>query len=237
MHIKGGFEKAKVYIESHSELGQDKIPQGPCITISRETGAGSDLVSEHLIEFFKENIQNKNVNWSIFDRNLIEKVMEDHNLPGALSDYFSEDKKSKITSMIDELFGVHPPLWTILQKTSSTILNLAQVGYVVIVGRGGNIITSKLKNCIHVRLVGNLEDRILHIENHYSVGRKEAIEFIKKEDANRKNYIFTNFKKQIDDPAFYHLVINTSLITHSEAAYLICNLTKRRFPELFGNNQ
>jgi hypothetical protein len=235
MHIKGGFEKAKVYIESHSLLGQDKVPQGPCITISRETGAGSDMVSEHLIEFFKEKIKNKNVNWSIFDRNLIEKVMEDHNLPGTLNDYFSEEKKSKFTSMIDELFGVHPPLWTILQKTSSTILNLAQLGYVVIVGRGGNIITSKLKNCIHVRLVGNLEDRIAHVENHYNIGRKESIEFIKKEDLNRKNYILTNFKKQIDDPALYHLIINTSLVPYAETAKLIGDLAKSRFPDLFSN--
>ncbi len=233
MHIKSGFEKAKQYIESHSELGQDKIPQGPCITISRETGAGSDMVSEHLIDFLKAHIKNKSINWSIFDRNLIEKVIEDHHLPGTLNDYFSEDKKSKFTSMINELFGVHPPLWTILQKTSSTILNLAQVGYVVIVGRGGNIITAKLKNCIHVRLTGNLEDRIIHVENHYSIGRKEAIEFIKKEDINRKNYIFTNFRKQIDDPSIYHLIINTSLVSYEETAGIIGKLAINRFPEIF----
>jgi len=234
MHIKGGFEKAKEYIESHSRLGNDKIPQGPCITISRETGAGSDLVSEYLIDFFKEKSKIMNIDWSVFDRNLIEKVIEDHNLPGTLNDYFSEEKKSKFASMINELFGVHPPLWSILQKTSSTILNLAQVGYVIIVGRGANIITAKLKNCIHIRLTANLEDRIHHVENHYSVGRKEAIEFIKKEDTNRRNYILTNFKKQIDDPSIYHLIINTSMLNHKETAEVIGTLAESRFRDLFG---
>jgi hypothetical protein len=233
MHIKGGFEKAKKYIESHSKLGQDKLPQGPCITISRETGAGSDVVAENLIDFLKSRIKNKEVNWSVFDRNLLEKVIEDHNLPLSLNDYFSAENRSKFTNMINELFGVHPPMWTVIQRMSSTILNIAQVGYVVIVGRGSNIITAKLKNSIHVRLVANLEDRIKHIQEHYSIGRKEAIEFIKKEDLSRKNYVLNNFKKQIDDPLLYHLIINTSLISYKDTAEIIGNYVIKRFPELF----
>jgi len=135
--------------------------------------------------------------------------------------------------MINELFGVHPPMWTVIQRMSSTILNIAQVGYVVIVGRGSNIITAKLKNSIHVRLVANLEDRIKHIQEHYSIGRKEAIEFIKKEDLSRKNYVLNNFKKQIDDPLLYHLIINTSLISYKDTAEIIGNYVIKRFPELF----
>ena len=56
--------------------------------------------------------------------------------------------------------GLHPSSWTLVQQTNATILQLAQMGNVILVGRGATVITSKLNNVFHVRLVGSLEKRI-----------------------------------------------------------------------------
>ena len=72
----------------------------------------------------------------------------------------SEKKHSDIKSYITELFSNQPASWTLVQKTMSTILQLAEAGNSIIIGRGGSIITANLKNTLHIRLVANLQDRV-----------------------------------------------------------------------------
>ena len=114
--ITGSYEKAKKYIESHQGNSSDKnkFANGPCITISREVGAGGDAVSNRLYELFQKNRRYEHTNWAVFDKNLIEKVIEDHNLPEKLSEYLEEDKITEINSMVSELLGLHPPMWLIV---------------------------------------------------------------------------------------------------------------------------
>ncbi len=237
MIVKGAFEKARVYIESHSDLSKDsehyKIKPGPCITISRETGAGADVVSELLVEFFKSYKTLNPQPWTIFDKNLIEKVLEDHHLPHKLSQYMVEDKISDIKSDLNDLLGIHPPAWMMVKNTTKTILQLAHLGNVIIVGRAGNVITANLPNVFHIRLVSTLEARTRHIMQLYNYNRKEASDFIKQEDIARKNYFAKYFGKRVDDPELYHLILNTGLLGYEEAAKIIGNSVLSKFHELF----
>ncbi len=236
MIVKGALEKAKLYIESHSKDSDQKHKStklGPCITLSRETGAGADRVSQSLVEFFQPFSEESSIPWTIFDKNLIEKVLEDHHLPQKLEQYLVEDKLSELKSTMNELFGIHPHAWILVSKTSSTIIQLAHKGNVIIVGRAANVITSKLKNTFHVRLVAPLEARIPHVEEIYNLSRKEAIEFIKKEDLARKNYLKKYFNKDVDDPLLYHMIINTAQIPYRKAARMIGLAVLEKFHELF----
>ena len=236
MIVKGSLEKAKLYIESHSKDSghiNKRLNQGPCITISRETGAGADLVSGALVKFFQPYSDENSPPWTVFDRNLIEKVLEDHHLPHKLSQYFVEDKLSEFKSTVNELLGIHPHAWVLINKTTSTILQLAQIGNCVIVGRAGNVITARLKNCFHVRLVAPIDYRIPHVMEIYNLDRKEAIEFIRKEDAARRNYFNKYFNKNIDDPLLYHIIVNTGNIGYKKAAQIIGRAVIENFSNMF----
>lgn len=236
MIVQGAFEKARLYIESRSkssEFNRHRVKQGPCITISRETGAGADRVSEAIIEFFKPFNDEYIHPWTVFDKNLIEKVIEDHHLPHKLSQYFIEDRLSELKSTVNELLGIHPHTWLLVSKTTSTILQLAHIGNVVIVGRAANIITAGQKNAFHVRLVAPMENRIKHVEEICDKTRKEAIEYIHKEDQARSNYLKKYFNRDVNDLSSYHLVINTGLIPYEKAARYICEAVMETFPELF----
>ena len=236
MKVKGAFEKARIYIESRSRQPEEirgRIKKGPCITISRETGAGADKVSEELIKFFNPINDEYIHSWTVFDKNLIEKVIEDHHLPEKLSQYFIEDKLSEIKSTVNELLGIHPSSWILVNKTTSTILQLAQLGNVIIVGRGGNIITIHMQNTFHVRLIAPMENRIKHIEDICNMTRKEALDYIIKEDNARRNYIKKYFHKDVFDLNMYHLIINTGLITYEKAARTIGEAVMEMYPDLF----
>ncbi len=236
MIVKGALEKAKLYIESHAKDSDQEhkiTKQGPCITLSRETGAGADIVGEEIVKYMQPFSEEDSAPWTVFDRNLIEKVIEDHHLPQKLNQYLVEDKLSELKSTMNEILGIHPHAWVLVNKTASTILHLAHKGNVVIVGRAANIITAKLKNTFHVRLVAPLEARIPHVEEVYNLNRKEAIEFIKKEDLARKNYLKKYFGKDIEDPLLYNMMVNSSQIPYKKAARMIGLAVLEKYPEMF----
>ena len=232
----GAYEKSKRYIESHtvkSEQSFIKKKLYPCITISRQTGAGSKPVCEKLIEIMDDYSEFEGVKWAFFDRSLIEKVLEDHHLPAQISNYMHEGKYKHLTSAVNELLGLKPSEWTIIHKTTDTILQLARMGNVVIVGRAANIITSKLKNTFHVRLIASVEKRVEHIKSLMNVSEKDAMNYIKREDEDRKQYFKSYFNADIDDPLLYHMTVNTDLLTHKGAAYLIAEAVVLKFSHLF----
>ncbi len=239
MPVKGPFEKAKLYIESHPKISEELVVKnkinnpGPCITISREAGARADVISEKLVAFLQKYYTDNQAPWTIFDKNLIEKVIQDHHLPQSLSKLMEEEKYSAVKSLMIELLGGQPPIFTLIHKTTETILQLAQLGNVIILDRAANIITSKLHNTYHVRLVAPLEYRIEHVRELFNYNRMEAIDFIKHEDHDRKDFVQTYFHKDISDPLLYHLTINTQTISDDEAVDLIGNSIVKKFPEMF----
>ena len=237
MLISGALEKARLYIETHSKEKESdkrgKFEKGPCITISRETGAGADIISQKLIEILQKYKKENLPDWTIFDKNLIEKVLEDHHLPRTLSEIFDEKKYSAMISFASELLAGQPSIHSLVYKTTKTILSLAEIGNVIIVGRGGNIVTSNLPNAFHVRLVSTIEDRIKHVKEVYGFDSKQATDFLKNDDQARKNYISTYFHKQIDDPLLYQLTINTHRFNYDQSAELIADAVMTNFPKYF----
>lgn len=232
----GAYEKSKRYIESHfgrEETAFIKKELYPCITISRQTGSGARMVCEKLIELLDQYSAPEEISWAFFDKELIEKVLEDHHLPKQISEYMVEGKYKHLTSAVHELLGLKPSEWTLIHKTTDTILQLARMGNVIIVDRGANIIAAKLKNTFHVRLVASLEKRIEHIKEITGMNDKEAANHIKKEDENRRLYLKSYFHADIDDPLHYHLVANTDLLTYNGAAHLIAEAVVQKFSHLF----
>ena len=195
--------------------------QRRAVTISRQSGAGGHVVAEKLAEYLDRHSPEQACPWTIFDRNLVEKVLEDHHLPKRLAQFMPEDRISEMADTMDELFGLHPPSWILVRNTAETILHLAQLGNVILIGRGANIITSKLDYVLHVRLVGSFESRVEYIQQLEGLSLRQAREFVRREDRGRRRYLKKYFHRDIDDPLLYHLILNTDLVPDWEAALII----------------
>jgi cytidylate kinase len=224
-------ERSESYIERHFGLkGKDTSQTSikPAITIAREEGAGGLAVASELAGYLKTHASSHD-EWTVFSQHLVAKVLEDHHLDKRAAGFMKEGHKNIVTDAIGELLGLHPSDWTFVQRANATILRLAQAGNVILVGRGGNIVTSKLKNVFHVYLVGSFEKRIEQAQKVFSLDRKSAINYIKKKDEARRRYLKDNFDKDINDPLLYHIIINTDLVRHEEAAQLIGDEVIRRF--------
>jgi cytidylate kinase len=237
--FQGELEKCKRYIESHSVAAYEqgriirRLRRGPCVTISRETGTGAKKVSEALVKYFHKYHIEDAPDWTIFDKNLIEKVLEDYNLPSRLSSLMEEDKVSFFSAMFNELFSGQPDVWSLIHKTTKTIMQIGSLGYAIIIGRAGNIITAKFPNTFHVRLIAPYEDRVRWFAEEYHLDYFEAKRIVDEHDNSRKKFLHSVFMKKIDDPLLYDLIINTKDLNHSQAAKIIGSAVLRKFPNMF----
>lgn len=229
----GAYEKCKQYLKHYSSEEQTAKKIFPCITISRQTGSGAYEVSERLINLLQTKTLEPEIPWTFFNKNLMARVVEEFNLPKNFSNYLKENKYSPISDAVSELLGVKPSEWTIVQKTTEIILNLARFGKSIIVGRGANIITCKLTNCFHIRLCAPLENRVKHVQDVFKISKTEAMDYIKKEDESRKKYLKSHLYREPDDSTMYHLIINTGLVSYDEAAETITDILQSRFQDCF----
>src|SRR5579859_698789 len=93
------------------------VPPRRAITISRQSGSGGHSVAATLVALLRAQEPDTSCPWTVFDRDLVQKVLEDHHLPNRLARLMPEDKISEIADTMDELFGLHPPSWTLVHKT------------------------------------------------------------------------------------------------------------------------
>lgn len=215
------FERCQAYLLAQSSIPKaEKGTARGAITISRQTGAGAITIAQLLADYLQKR-KPENGPWGIFDRNLINHVLEDHLLPKRLEAFMPEDATSHIRDAVEEILGLHPSSWSLLQHTSETILKLAQRGNTIIVGRGSQIITANLKNVLHVRLVAPLEQRINHVREYYHLSAEQSEKFVLRWDRAHKRYLKQNFGVKIDDPLQHHLTINTGQFTYPEVARVI----------------
>ena len=197
--------------------------QRRAITISRQSGSGGHAVAERLVSLLQTQVPGQGAPWTVFDRNLVEKVLEHHHLPSRMAHFMPEDRISEVSDTMDELFGLHPSSWALVRKAAETILHLAELGNVILIGRGAAVITRRLDYVFNVRLVGSLERRTEYIQKVRNLSPKAARDLVHQEDLGRKRYLKKYFDKEIDDPLLYHLVINTDLVPYEDAARMIAD--------------
>jgi cytidylate kinase len=198
------------------------------VTISRQAGSGAHAVAEELATLLQAQTPKEACPWTIFDRNLVGKVLQEHNLPERVAKFMPEDRTSEIADTMEELFGLHPPSWLLVRKVTETILHLAELGNVILIGRGAAVVTASLSHVFHVRLVSALENRVQRIQELNHLSKEAALKFIHEEDRGRERYLKKYFKTDVDDPLLYDLVINTDRISHDQAARIIADVVLNR---------
>lgn len=205
-----------------------QLSSKPAVTITRMTGSGGHTVASLLAEYLQMRIAGHEP-WTVFDQNLVEKVLEDHQIQERVTDFMEEGHKSLLKDAVEVWIGSHPSCWTVVQWINATILRLALAGNVILIGRGATVIAGKVETAFHVRLIASLENRIERVQLAYSLDRKAAVGYIKKKDEGRRRYLKENFDADIDNPFLYHLTINMDTVGFDEAAALIGEEVLRRF--------
>jgi cytidylate kinase len=198
------------------------------VAISRQAGSGAIRIAEELAAYLQSFTPAEERPWTVFDRNLVAKVLEDHHLPARLAKFLPEDKVSAISDMVDEILGMHPSSWVMVRQVTETMLRLVELGNVILVGRGANTIVSRLPHVLRVRLVGSLDRRVARVEESEHLNPKEALAFIRRTDRGRAAYVRKYLRQDIADVLLYDLIINTDRFSLDEVVHQIGDVVLRR---------
>jgi cytidylate kinase len=229
MKTQPGLDRALAFVNCHLQPAGKNVtsPEAAmarrAVTISRETGSGAHIIGEKLAALLQARTPKDACPWTLFDRNLVDKVVQEHDLPERVARFMREDRISAISDTMEELFGLHPPTWELLRKVTATILHLVELGNVIIIGRGGALVTANLRHVFHVRLVSPLERRVQHLQETEKLSREAALKLIDVEDRGRERYLKKNFNHDINDPLLYDIVINTDRVSYDVAARIIAD--------------
>lgn len=232
------FELCRHYIDCRLTEGGKRLAPvrkvRSAVTISRQIGSRAVTVGKALARYLDGVAPGAGCSWTVFDENLVERVLSDHHLPKRLKAYMREDKVGEVTTVIEEILGLHPPSWTLFHHTVDTVLKLTSLGQVILVGRGTNLMTAAMPGVLHVRLIGSLERRIAHAARFYDLSEAEARKLVKRKDAASRRYVRQHFAVSNVDPLLYDLVINTDSLHDETVAEVIGDafLDKRKVARL-----
>ena len=101
------------------------------------------------------------------------------------------------------------------------ILELADEGNVIIVGRAGQMILRDRPDVFHVRVIAPAALRAERIARLHAIPLESAQAQIDASDGYRRKYLKRFYQVSWDDPELYDLVLNTAHLSPEKAAFLI----------------
>lgn len=190
----------------------------PFVTISRQGGAGGHTVGQLLVDRLNA-LDGGEVPWTLWDRDLVEKVAADHHIAQELVESLEETSRSWVEEFLASLaIEGNETEARIYQMVASSIRALAQRGRVVIVGRGGVYITRSMPAGVHLRLVAPLAYRAKHTAEQLKMSADEAMTHVHRIDKARSAFYHRYWPREVVDADAFTAVINAAMVSEERAA-------------------
>ncbi|MBI4285625.1 MAG: cytidylate kinase-like family protein [Chloroflexi bacterium] len=117
-----------------------------------------------------------------------------------------------------------------LDALESVIQELALEGNIVLVGRGSQFILRNNPSVLHVLVIAPLKERIKRVMAQLDVDEEEAQRVIEEHDGTRRAFIQRFFKRDLENPDYYDMVINTEHLSYEAVARIIVMAAEEKTP-------
>ncbi len=198
------------------------------ITLTRQAGAGAAELAERLVESF--NAHGQTPEWQVYDRELIEKVAKDHNLPRWVVEQVGERSHSWFEDLASgfNFERPRPPDEAIYMKVAATIRALANQGQAVFVGRGAAFCTQDLPGGLHVRLVAPIADRVKRVMRRRDLTMAQAERWVRDADRHREMFLRRFWPYESRQAEHYSIVLNTARVSPELQVSIIAMLVAQQ---------
>ncbi len=221
---------AAVRSHVHTISGEPAAGEHPCafITISREAGAGGRTLMRRLVDRLNE-IDTGELPWTGFDKELVEKIAEDHNLHKSLVEMLGEQCHSWLYDVFAGL-SAQTTEATVYRRAAETIRALAQGGRAVIVGRGGVFITQNMPGGVHIQIVAPLEHRVEQMARLMETSKAVAASEVNRIDHNRESFYRRYWPNTPLSPGVFTATFNSAAISEDKMVESILPLILKLDP-------
>ncbi len=219
------------------------------VTISREVGASGTYIALKLAEA---------INSTCYDQQILNEIAEKMGKNSEQLEDFDQQTYNRVGVFFQEAlasiaqggmvfhpFGIGPLDWdsaeifsayprnAFAEKDYYEVLNqvikeIASKDNAVFLGRGAAHVLKNNPGVIHVRIVADLSDRIMHVMKEQNLDETRASELIRCKDDAAANFIYDFFDADWNDPHFYHLTLNTSRLSPDQCIGLIQNVINQK---------
>jgi cytidylate kinase len=197
------------------------------ITVTRQFGAGGSEVARRVAAL---------LGWTVIDNEFVSAVAAQAGLPAEAVAANEERVPSLMARLARALAVSSPEVFVPVESpgeppdeerlaavTEHVIREAAAHGRVVIVGRGGQSILAKTPHsaALHVYVTAPRDARVAAVMERLGLSEQDAAHVADTTDADRDRYVHHFYGRRRDDPANYHLVVNTALLGFDGAAAII----------------
>lgn len=180
------------------------------ITIARQVAALGDEVAAAVA---------KKLNYTFVSRKEIENRIVELGFPKSKLCKYDECKPGFFASLSKDRDEY-------MDYLSTAVLEVADKGNSVLIGRGSHLILENLPNLVAVRLIAKESVRTKRLKNEFDWDDKQAKHRIDESRKNRYGFHKSFFNHENDEPNDYHLIINTGLLNVEQASNVIVTTVK-----------
>lgn len=198
------------------------------ITISRQFGAGAMALGQQLADKYGYVFASRDIVQQIADK---AKVSTDFVLS------VEKEAGTRLSRFMTRIISSRGMVNKILRDDSGyideklyldylvlTVVQIADEGNAVIMGRGSQYILRNHPDAIHILLVDDLENRIRRVEKREKMPFEQAARIVGHEDKRRLGLYHRLGKQDFDSPSLYHMVLNMSRLSLRQAFEMTCHL-------------
>ncbi|NCB51666.1 MAG: cytidylate kinase-like family protein [Clostridia bacterium] len=183
----------------------------PIITVSRQMCSLGDEVAEEL---------SRKLGWELFTRNSllyrfpdIAETPYDQRMLSESAKYFLKPGKEN---------------GTFLEQLTRELEDYLEGDSAILMGFGSQMIFAERRDAVHVRVFAPKAVRIIRAKKQFHVSDEEAEKILDAADRRHKRFVSTVFGKDLTDPAYYNIVLNTAALSVAECASAAIALHKER---------
>ena len=188
------------------------------VTISASYGAGGSWIGPEVAE---------HLGCRFVDRAIPVQVAERLDVPVEHAHVHDEAAAPRFTRLLARLpntSGVVVPEATspeFCRETERLLIEAADAGDVVVLGRAGAIVLRDRPGAFHVRLDGPAEARVFQAMRVEHVDEEEARRRQRTSDRARIDYVKHFYRADARDPRHYHMVLDSTVVPLPTCAELI----------------
>ena len=181
------------------------------ITISRGSYSRGKEVAEKVAA---------KLGYECISRDLLLEVSKEHNIPELMLVHAIHDAPG----MLKRLNRKEEKYIAFIK---SALLNHLKADNVVYHGLAGHFFVKDVPHALKVRVLSDMEDRVLLEMERKNIGAKEARSMLEKDDEERRKWSQRLYGIDTTDPSLYDLVVHIKQLTVDDAVDMICDIVSK----------
>lgn len=178
------------------------------IAISRQVAALGDEIAAEVSE---------KLGYTFINRQELEKRIVKLGFPAEKLKKYDEKQPGFFASLVKDRDEY-------LHYLQTAVLETAEEGNCILIGRGAFVILESLPNLISLRFVAKDDIRMGRLQAEFNWTEKQAMQRINESDRNRRGFHKSFFNVEIDDASHFMMVLNTGIFNEKSSADAIAQI-------------